>query len=198
MDIGCGRGELLALLDERGVSARGVDVNVAMVEICRARGFAAEQDDALSFLERQPEGSIGGLVAIQVVEHFAPAYLTRFLQTAFHKMRPGAPLILETINPSCWMAFFETYLRDLTHRQPLHAETLKYLVQASGFTHADVQFRAPVSESDRLARVADASAEGGAGASGRQAHLVAVLNDHADKLNQRLFSFMDYVVVARR
>ena len=28
--------------------------------------------------------------------------------------------------------------------------------------------------------------------------LVQALNDHADKLNQRLFSFMDYVVVARR
>jgi 2-polyprenyl-3-methyl-5-hydroxy-6-metoxy-1,4-benzoquinol methylase len=197
VDIGCGRGELLALLGERGVSGRGVDVNAAMVHICRARGLAAEQDDALSFLERQPDGSIGGLIAIQVVEHFAPAYLTRFLQTAFHKMRPGAPLILETINPSCWMAFFETYLRDLTHRQPLHAETLKYLVQASGFTHVDVQFRAPVSESDRLARVENAGVEGGGG-SGGPAHLAAALNDHADKLNQRLFSFMDYVVVARR
>ena len=56
--------------------------------------------------------SIGGLVAIQVVEHFTPAYLTRFLDAAFHAMRAGAPLILETINPACWMAFFETYLRD--------------------------------------------------------------------------------------
>ena len=52
------------------------------------------------------------------------AYLTRFLDAAFQTMRPGAPLILETINPACWMAFFETYLRDLTHQQPLHAETL--------------------------------------------------------------------------
>ncbi len=134
VDIGCGRGELLALLAERGVTARGVDVNPAMVELCRSRGLAAEQGDALSFLERQADGSIGGLVAIQVVEHFAPAYLAQFLESAFHKMRPGAPLVLETINPACWKAFFDTYIRDLTHRQPLHPDTLRHLVQASGFT----------------------------------------------------------------
>ena len=68
-------------------------------------------------------------------------------------MRPGAPMVLETINPACWMAFFETYIRDVTHKQPLHPETLRYLVQASGFTSVDVQFRSPVRESDRLARV---------------------------------------------
>jgi len=146
VDIGCGRGELLALLAERGVTARGVDVNPAMVELCRSRGLAAEQGDALSFLERQADGSVGGLVAIQVVEHFAPAYLAQFLESAFHKMRPGAPLVLETINPACWKAFFDTYIRDLTHRQPLHPDTLRHLVQASGFTSVDVQFREPVSE----------------------------------------------------
>lgn len=193
VDVGCGRGELLALLHERGVRARGVDVNAAMVELCRDRGLQAEQGDALAFLERQEDGAVGGLIAVQVVEHFAPAYLTAFLETAFHKMRPGAPLVLETINPACWMAFFETYIRDLTHKQPLHPETLKFLVTASGFSHADVQFRAPVSDSDRLAQAVP-PATGDESLAG----LVAILNDHADKLNRRLFSFMDYVVIARR
>jgi SAM-dependent methyltransferase len=193
VDIGCGRGELLALLHERGVRARGVDVNAAMVQLCRERGFQAEEGDALSFLERQEDGSIGGLVAVQVVEHFEPAYLTAFLASAFHKMRPGAPLILETINPACWMAFFETYIRDLTHQQPLHPDTLRYLVQASGFSRADVQFRSPVSGEDRLDRIELPDAPGEA-----LGGVAAALNDHADKLNRRLFSFMDYVVVARR
>ncbi len=192
VDIGCGRGELLALLKARGVKARGVDVNAAMVQVCRSRGFDAEEGDALAYLERQADGSVGGLIAIQVVEHFTPAYLARFLQRAYHAMRPGAPLILETINPSCWMAFFETYLRDLTHQQPLHADTLKYLVTASGFTDANVQYRAPVSEQDRLERVAAQPADPALAA------VVTALNAHADKLNRRLFSSMDYVVIARR
>jgi SAM-dependent methyltransferase len=194
VDIGCGRGELLGLLSARGTRARGVDANPAMVELCRAAGLEVEHGDAVGYLESQPDDSIGGLVAVQVVEHFAPTYLTRFLETAYHKMRVGAPLVLETINPSCWMAFFETYIRDLTHQRPLHPDTLRYLVQASGFTRVDVQFRRPVRAEDRLARVAES-------ADGRPpglAEIAAAVNAHADTLNNRLFSFMDYVVIARR
>jgi len=197
LDIGCGRGELLALLKERGVSARGVDSNAAMVELCRSRGLTVEQGDGLSYLQRQPDTSVGGLTAIQVVEHFAPAYLVGFLEAAFHKMRPGAPLLLETINPACWMAFFETYLRDLTHRQPLHPDTLKHLVQASGFTSVDVKFRAPVSDADRLDKVETVGVSVNEMAR-PLSELADAINAHADKLNRLLFSSMDYVVVARR
>ena len=191
VDIGCGRGELLELLKAHGVTARGVDSNPAMVELCRTRGLDVERGDALAFLEKQRDGAIGGLVAIQVVEHFDPRYLVRFLQEAHQKMRPGAPLILETINPACWMAFFETYIRDLTHKQPLHPETLRYLVQASGFQSADIQFRQPVGAGDKLEHVPSMPVP-------ELASLAAAINDHADKLNARLFSWMDYVVVARR
>jgi 2-polyprenyl-3-methyl-5-hydroxy-6-metoxy-1,4-benzoquinol methylase len=195
VDIGCGRGELLSLLTEKKVTARGIDVNQSMVELCRARGLDVEQSDALSYLSGQRDGSIGGLIAIQVVEHFDPPYLVKFLETAFHKMRSGAPLILETINPACWMAFFETYIRDLTHQRPLHPDTLRYLVQAAGFSKVDVQFRRPVGEGDRLDRVPLPEARGEAG---DLKAIATTLNANADKLNARLFSSMDYIVVGRK
>jgi SAM-dependent methyltransferase len=195
VDVGCGRGEMLDALRARGVVARGVDANHSMVELCRARGLNVEEADAVSFLARQPGASIGGLVAIQVVEHFTPAYLLRFLGAAHAALAPGAPLILETINPSCWMAFFETYIRDLTHQRPLHPDTLKYLVEASGFSQVDVQFRRPVRDADRLDRVANLESPGRAP---EIRELAAAINAHADKLNGRLFTSADYVIVARR
>ena len=140
------------------------------------------------------DGSLGGLVAVQVVEHFTPAYLTRFLEAAYHALAPGAPLVLETINPNCWMAFFETYIRDLTHQHPLHPDTLRLLVSSAGFTSVDVQFRSPVTEDDRLTRVELPADFFPAGV----VPLVDAINDHASKLNRRLFSSMDYVVVGRR
>jgi O-antigen chain-terminating methyltransferase len=193
VDLGCGRGELLSLLKSRGVKARGVDTNQGMVDRCREQGLEVEQADALTFLRRQPDASIGGLVAVQVVEHFEPGYLIGVLDAAHRAMRPGAPLVLETINPACWMAFFETYIRDPTHVRPLHPETLRYLVQASGFSSVDVQYRQPVREGDRLAHAA-LGPDGGEAAT----RLATAVNDHADKLNARLFSSMDYAVVARR
>lgn len=194
VDVGCGRGELLDALREQGVSARGVDISPAMVEICRSRGFDVELGDAVGYLLKQPESSVGGLVAIQVVEHFDVSYLTRFLDAAYRAMTPGAPLVLETINPNCWMAFFETYIRDPTHQHPLHPETLRHLVQAAGFSSVDVQYRAPVADSDRLAHA-------GAAAGALEpplAEIVRAIDDHATKLNSRLFSSMDYAVVGRR
>jgi SAM-dependent methyltransferase len=191
LDVGCGRGEMIELLREQGVAARGVDPNPAMVEVCRSRGLQVDVGDAVSYLERQADASIGGLVSIQVVEHFDPAYLTRFLELAFDKLRPGAPLVLETLNPACWMAFFECYLRDVTHRQALHPDTLKYLVQAAGFSAVDVHFCHPVRDADRLEHVPTPAAE-------ELARLARVVNDHADKLNARLFAAMDYAVIARR
>src|SRR4029453_1259003 len=41
LDIGCGRGEFLDLMREHGIKARGLDLNVAMVEVCRERGLDA-------------------------------------------------------------------------------------------------------------------------------------------------------------
>jgi 2-polyprenyl-3-methyl-5-hydroxy-6-metoxy-1,4-benzoquinol methylase len=193
LDVGCGRGELLELLRERGVTARGIDTNQAMVDECRSRGLEVERADALTFLEGQRDGSLGGLIAIQVVEHFEPAYLLRVLELAYQKLRPGAALVVETINPACWMAFFECYIRDLTHARPLHPDTLRYLVQATGFTAVNIEYRAPVTEADRLERVSIP-----AGIDPATAAVAAALNAHADKLNARLFSSMDYAVIARR
>src|SRR5204863_6172654 len=42
LDVGCGRGEFLELLRDRGLRARGIDVNPAMAEVCRGKGIEAE------------------------------------------------------------------------------------------------------------------------------------------------------------
>jgi 2-polyprenyl-3-methyl-5-hydroxy-6-metoxy-1,4-benzoquinol methylase len=198
LDIGCGRGELLDLFRGAGIGAHGIDTNQSMVQECRDRGLSADCDDAASYLERQPDQSLGGVIAIQVVEHLEPAYLTRLIELAFHKLKPNAPMVLETINPACWVAFFESYLRDVTHRWPLHPETLQYLVQASGFSTVKVQYRAPVPGSDKLQHVPVPVATPGTDVNPTVTDLVDVVNANADKLNARLFTFMDYAIVARR
>jgi O-antigen chain-terminating methyltransferase len=169
-----------------------------MVQECRDRGLTADTDDAVAYLERLPDGSLDGVIAIQVVEHLEPAYLTRLLDLAFHKLKPHAPMVLETLNPACWVAFFESYLRDVTHRWPLHPDTLQYLVQASGFSSATVQYRAPVPAADRLQQVPLPVSREGLDLNPTVIDLVDVVNANADKLNARLFTFMDYAVVARR
>lgn len=198
LDVGCGRGELLDIFRASGVRAHGIDTNQSMVDMCREAGLVADRADAVGHLAGLPDGSLGGLIAIQVVEHLEPAYLMRFIELAFHKLKPGAPMVLETLNPACWVAFFESYIRDITHRWPLHPETLHYLVQVSGFSSAQIEYRAPVPAADRLQQVPFLPAKEGREHNPMLVDLVDVLNSNAGKLNARLFTYMDYAVVARR
>jgi O-antigen chain-terminating methyltransferase len=163
-----------------------------MIEECRARGLTAHHADALEHLSGLPDESLGGLTALQVVEHCEPDYLVRLLQTAFAKLRPGAPIVLETINAACWVAFFESYIRDITHVRPLHPDTLKFLVVAAGFEGVDIHFRSPIAEGGRLQRVQTA------GLPQPVAELAQTVNANVDRLNERLFTFLDYAIIGAR
>ena len=50
LDVGCGRGEFLELLRDHGITARGIDLNVEMVERCLAKGLDVTAADALAYL----------------------------------------------------------------------------------------------------------------------------------------------------
>jgi O-antigen chain-terminating methyltransferase len=189
LDIGCGRGEFLGLLRDAGVSGRGIDLNDAMVGVCREQGFEAAKADALSYLRGLAPGSLGGLFAAQVVEHLEPAYLTRLLEAAFDALRPGAPIVLETINPACWFAFFESYIRDITHVRPLHPDTLKFLLIASGFQQIEIRYRAPYPEHEKLQPLPKSDVLGDS---------VETINGNVEKLNGLLFTHLDYAAIARR
>ena len=194
VDLGCGRGEFLDLLREGGVGARGVDLNHEMAETSRARGFDVAEQDALGFLQDQPDASIGGLFAAQVVEHLEPGYLMQLIETAFHKLRPGGLLVLETINVACWLAFFESYIRDLTHVRPIHPETLQYLLRASGFRDVRIDFRPPEAEADRLEAVSPLPADAPAGLPA----VADAVNANVARLNARLFTHLDYAAIGRK
>ncbi len=198
LDVGCGRGEFLDLLREAGVAAQGLDLNPEMVEVCRARGLDATLADARTYLTGLADESLGGLIAVQVVEHLEPAYLSQLLGLAFDKVMPGGRIVLETINPACWVAFFESFIRDLTHVKPIHPDTLQYLLQASGFSNVEIVYRAPIAPDGKLQRVTARPAHYNDGVTDPLTELVSSFNSNVDRLNERMFSFQDYAVIATR
>jgi SAM-dependent methyltransferase len=193
LDIGCGRGEFLDLLAAHGIRARGIDLNHEMAELCRARGLDVTEADGVGYLSSLPDASLAGVFSAQVVEHLQPGYLLRLLELACHKLQPGGRLVLETLNPACWVAFFESYIRDITHVWPLHPETLKYLVTASGFSRTRIEFRSPVPPEDRLQPIAVPPA-----ADAVLSDLADAFNANVEKLNARMFTHLDYAIVAER
>lgn len=193
LDIGCGRGEFLGMLRDRGVTARGLDANREMVAVCRDRGLDVAEGDAVGYLLSLPDASLGGIIATQVVEHFTSDYLLRFLEVAYHKLRPDSTIILETLNVDSWSAFFGPYLRDITHERPIPPDTLRFLLEASGFQRLDVQFSSPADDEAKLKPVELTTA-----ASDDVTALIKTFNLNVDKINTLLFTFLDYAVIGQK
>jgi O-antigen chain-terminating methyltransferase len=150
LDVGCGRGELLALLRDAGVEARGVDANADMVAYARGEGLAVEQRDLLEALAEA--SGLGAVSALQIVEHLPPAALLRFLGLAHAALRDDGLLVAETINPAT-PAALRHYFADLTHAQPLVPETLELLARDAGFRETELRFlhAPPPHEDPRIA-----------------------------------------------
>jgi SAM-dependent methyltransferase len=177
LDIGCGRGELLGLLREAGVAARGIDADADMVAFARGEGLDVEQADLVEYLEQLDDASLGGIFMGQVVEHLPAPTLVRALRLAAAKLRPGGLLVAETINPLSPLAL-RSYFADLTHAQPLVPETLELLARQAGFAGTELRF---LNEpADRLIEPDD-----------------PVIAANVRRLNELLFAPLDYALVAR-
>jgi O-antigen chain-terminating methyltransferase len=124
----------------------------------------------------------------------------RLLDSAARTLQPGSPIVLETINPACWLAFFSSYIRDFTHVRPLHPETLQYLLRASGFERVDIQYSAPVPDHVKMKAV-DVPAEVLASSDPASKAIVQIahtVNANAAILTSLLFSYLDYAVIGYR
>jgi len=174
LDVGCGRGEFLRLLAEAGVPGSGVESNPVSAAACRAAGLDAVEGDAFEALGRRKDATLGAVTAFQVVEHWEPASIFRFLREARRTIAPGGVLLLETVNTDSLSALRTFYL-DPTHVRPVPAEALRFLAEAVGFADVVLERRSPLPERERLDERSD--------------------NDR--KLNALLFGPQDYALVAR-
>ena len=198
IDLGCGRGEFLELLRERGIAARGIDTNPEMVARCVERGLAVTRSDALSHLRALPEASVGGLFSAQVVEHLEPRYLMRLLEAMHRVLRPGGHAVVETINSASWTAFFSAYLRDVTHRQPLHPDTLQHLLRAAGFVAVEVVYCSPIPEASRLQHIPVDLTLAATPTGAALCELAGSFNRNVARLNGLMFADQDYAAIATR
>lgn len=185
LDLGCGRGEFLDLLRDRGVEGEGVDLNSAMIDACIDKGLDCRKGDILEQLSEAPDGSLGGVFSSQVVEHLPPAYLRKLIETAYAKLAPGGRIVLETVNPTSVFALVQIYFLDLSHEKPIHPLALKFLLESSGFTEVEVRYSTPLGD-ERLRELPGADER------------TAALNHDIDKLNALLYAPPNYAVTGKK
>jgi O-antigen chain-terminating methyltransferase len=139
VDLGCGRGEMLSILAKAGVSARGIDSDPMMVDLCVEKGLDVVPVDLVSWLSEQPDRSLTTIFSAQVIEHLTFDDMKRMLDDGLRVLDDGGVLIAETVNPHALFAW-KTFWVDPTHRVPLFPESMLVLAQAAGFTSGQILF----------------------------------------------------------
>src|SRR3954470_934132 len=68
LDVGCGEGDLLQLLESRGIDGRGIELSREGVNRCVARGLAVGQDDAGTDLVNYPDDACDYVILSQTLQ----------------------------------------------------------------------------------------------------------------------------------
>lgn len=133
LDLGCGRGEWLNLLSEKGYDALGVDLDDGMLSVCYELHLNVEKKDAVEFLRSAKDHSYSVITAFHVVEHLPFESLLVLVKEAHRILVPGGILILETPNSENLSVGTSTFYIDFTHNKPLPSELLAFITEYYGF-----------------------------------------------------------------
>lgn len=139
LNLGCGKGEFLDMLRDRGGRGVGVELSQELVDHCASKGHKVVHDDALSYLESLDDDSVPAVFAAQVVEHLPAEALRRLLSLTAAKLVPGGTAVFETVNPHTPTAL-KAFWTDPTHHHPLYPEVLIALARFAGFATGEVVF----------------------------------------------------------
>jgi 2-polyprenyl-3-methyl-5-hydroxy-6-metoxy-1,4-benzoquinol methylase len=173
LDIGCGRGEFLALMRDAGVAARGIDLSGECVAQCRQNGLNAETADLFSYLD-QTEQEFDGIFSAQVVEHLDPRRLPEMIALCAAKLRRGGLFAIETPNPECLAIFATHFYLDPTHARPIPHPLVVFYMEEAGFGLIEVH---------ELSQAVESMPE---------------LAELPEAFRKRFFGGLDYAIIGRK
>ena len=133
LDLGCGRGEWLELLQKHAISAMGVDLDTGMLEACQQLNLKVQCQDALESLKQLQDGSASVVSAFHLVEHLPFDHVKDLVAECHRVLKPGGLLIMETPNPENFMVATQSFYLDPTHLRPIPPDLLAFVPEYLGY-----------------------------------------------------------------
>lgn len=133
MDIGCGRGEWLGLLNDVGITAIGIDTNPVQIEDVQSEGLDARYGDARSALTEAKDDSLACITAHHLIEHLPFEEVLWITREAMRVLAPGGVLLFETPNTRNVLVGSTSFHNDPTHLRPMTDPVLNVLFETIGF-----------------------------------------------------------------
>ena len=150
LDIGCGRGEWLEIMQDEGLQARGLDLNHVLVRECRDKGFAVEENDALAYLRSLPDNTLGAITSFHLIEHLSFDDRIALFDESVRVLKSGGIALFETPNPRNLLVGGCNFWADPTHLRPLYPETHQFLMEYRGFCRVELLYLHPHEGEQRL------------------------------------------------
>jgi SAM-dependent methyltransferase len=133
IDLGCGCGELLYMLERRGYTrTRGADL--CAEELAEARKFIRGDvscSDAVGYLKTQPDSSAGFITALNLVEHLPKDVLPTFFCEVRRVLQPGGAFLVMVPNAVSPFGASTRYW-DITHQIAFTPSSLRQLAALAG------------------------------------------------------------------
>jgi cyclopropane fatty-acyl-phospholipid synthase-like methyltransferase len=91
LDVGCGRGGFMQMMQESGVTCKGIDLSPVMVDACKKEGLDVECIDI-----QEEHGSYDAIVAIfDVLNFLDKTALSEFLEAVAEKLNEGGIFVAD-------------------------------------------------------------------------------------------------------
>lgn len=131
LEIGFGNGSFLTWAKAQGADVVGTEIDAAMIERARAKGFDAQPAslEALASANRQ----FDLVVAFDVFEHWDKPMLVASLRQIAALLRANGQILARFPNGQSPFGRVHQY-GDLTHQTVLSASSIAQLAQMTGFT----------------------------------------------------------------
>ena len=138
VDLGCGDGDFLALLQEQGIDAVGVDADDKTFATAQAAGLPVIHQNVFDYLATAPDASVDGIFCAHLVEHLPYPQVIELARQAYRILRPGGRIVLATPDARSLFSHLEMFYLHFGHVSFYHPRLLCFLLEHAGFAQAEM------------------------------------------------------------
>ena len=143
VDLGCGRGELVRLLQVDGFDAEGIDISPEQAALARAAGVARVRQGDFRAILAGHRAHYAAITATDLLEHLTKPEVLQTFDDAAAALAPGGVFVARVPNA---VSPLGGHIRDgdFTHQTSFTARSIRQLAAAAGFDSVLARASPPV------------------------------------------------------
>jgi 2-polyprenyl-3-methyl-5-hydroxy-6-metoxy-1,4-benzoquinol methylase len=132
VDLGCGPGHFLSLLQAQGTPCYGVDLASSAKAATASRGPKILRMGALEHVRRLKAGRVDGIHCSNLLEHLSVPEARELVEQCAGRIAGRGKLLLSTSNAACLGVVAGAFWDDDQHVRPYTARLLRAWAEAAG------------------------------------------------------------------